>query len=273
MEDIIPQVLDSLSSSRQVSRGAQKLERVIVIRPAGTTEDIIETVSYVARHGDLQGYDLDKLNIIMDKKKEADRALSNAFKRVTLFEAAAYIGETFASELGGDDIAREIIPEILSAQTSLMGNIDCSRAYETITKAYGKLLDKRKSPLNVSGKVSGTYLFDLKQVLSLCSPERHQTVMNTGFAGRHIRFSIPEGGIYQAEVTSNPDFADFSKRWPHLLNPAIGRVVLESPETTDYANQFLDRFSRQYHTIEPAEVRFSNGRTLEEQFRIEDLNA
>ena len=160
MENIPSKVVDSINLGRQISEGARKLERVIVLRPAGTTNDIIGIVSYAKQHGDLKGYDVNRIEQVMEKERKANRVLSDAFKRITLFEAASYIEGTFASELGDDDVAREKVPEILRAQISLMDRSDYSEAYETITQAYRTLLGQRGSHLKVSGKVNGTYLFN-----------------------------------------------------------------------------------------------------------------
>jgi hypothetical protein len=274
MENIPQKVMDAINPANRSPTNAQKLERIIVIRPAGTTEDIIDTLAYISANGEFKPDFFARLNQINEKEKQAARSLSNAFKRICLFEAAAYIAGTYTTELGDTELARTTVPELLRAQTSLMNEVDCTTAYRTITDAYARLKDQRKTSLGVSGKTDGVYLFDLKQVLKLCDPSEHQARMNTRFAGRSIRFATYDFGgytVYQDEVDSNPEFAQFKKRWSHLFNPAVGRIVLQSPATVDYAAEFLDKFARRHQTVDPAKVRFSNGRALAEQFRIEDL--
>lgn len=302
-----------------------RLERIIVNIPWGTSEDMIDASCYQMQHGSLEGYPTEKFKQIHKKQEAAIQELSDAFKRITLFEVAGYIADTFAAaELKADSghirsiidseferlgkplntaeypakcvemrdfLKKRNIDLLLHSQMRLMGvSLDSvsfakehsriKRSYEFVSKQIGEKL------FSVGGKTEGVYLFNLAQVLDLCRPDNleigkvvdlskpyHlQRNMNVRFGGRHIRFSVSDHGIYQAEIDSNPNFAAVAEKNPLLFAPAIGRIVLESPEEVDYANRFLDNFAMQHPTLEPSQVRCRNGRTLEEQFRIEDQN-
>ncbi|MCK4808015.1 MAG: hypothetical protein KAS90_00170 [Candidatus Aenigmarchaeota archaeon] len=76
----------------------QKYGELVIVRPSGTTDDIIKTLSHVKSHGNLNEYD-ERLDLISDKEKKVMREISDLFKRIVLFEAATYIAGTYSEEL------------------------------------------------------------------------------------------------------------------------------------------------------------------------------
>lgn len=263
-------ILDMQNPSNRAAKNYSELERIIIIRPEGTSHDIIEIAAYAAQHGDLKNFQ--RFKEILEKQKKANMLLSDAFKRIILFETAMYVGGAYAIDLKNEEISREMVPKMLKACYPLIDGEDYSAAYASIVEAHKKL-NERKIWLEVCGRANSTYLLDLKQVLDFCAPDKYQRKINVGFAGRQIFFSIPETGRYQNEIETNPRFADFKEKWPHLMNPAIGFFYLKSPEDVTYVAQFLDKFARQHIILSHDKVRFSKERTLEEQFKIEKHHA
>ena len=247
----------------------QKYEGLVIIRPPGTTDDIIETLSHVKSHGNLNDY-VERLELISDKEKKVMREISDLFKRIVLFEAAAYISGTYSTELP-DNVRTEIlVPEILDAQTLLSHEDFRSylKSYVSIKNIYKYLVEERDA-LPVDGKVEGSYLTYLDDVLDLCHPEKLQEIMHVGFAGRSIDFIIyGQSTEYSNEIDSNPDFADFAKKWSHLFNPVVGYIEIASPETVDYAEAMMTRFKQNRIIMDEPDVRFKGGRGVCDQLKI-----
>ena len=254
-----------------------EFEKVIVIKPSGTTGDMIELISHAKQYGNLHDR-VESVKETLRKEREINKKLSDAFKRIVLFEAASYIGgELVASQGILKGFAETAMPKLLHAQTDLMSH------QQDYSQPYNAILSLQTGDMGISvisyrnlqavGRLQSTYILNLEQVINTCNPKSFLTHINVGFSGRHIRFSIPEGGIYQKEIESNPDFADFAKKWSHLFNPAIGYIKIKSPEDVGYAGRFLEDFFRNHILVDTEEVRVQNGRKLMEQFNIENRYA
>jgi len=247
----------------------QKYEGLVIVRPPGTTDDIIETLSHVKSHRNLNDYG-ERLELISDKEKKVMREISDLFKRIVLFEAAAYISGTYSNELPDDVQTKVLVPEILDAQTLLSHEDFRSylKSYMSIKTIYESLV-KDRGALTVDGKVEGSYLTYLDDVLDLCHPEILQETMHVGFAGRSIDFIIyGQSTEYSKEIDSNAVFADFAKKWSHLFNPVVGYIEIASPETVDYAKDMMTRFKQNRIIMDEPEVRFKGGRGVCEQLKI-----
>lgn len=246
----------------------QKYGELVIIRPPGTTEDIIETLSHVKSHGDLKAFE--KLESIIDKEKTARQDLSDIFKKIVLFEAATYIAGIYSTELPDTDQAKILVPKILSSQTLLLHDSfgDYVDSYVLIGDSYKSLVEER-GVLTVGGKVEGSYLNDLAEVLDLCEPMKLQESMHARFAGRSIDFVIyGQSTEYGEEIDSNPDFAEFAKKWSHLFNPVVGYIEVKSPETVDYIEGMMKELKQDHITLDDSKVRFNNGRSVCDQLKI-----
>ncbi len=253
----------------------KRLKRTIVILPDGLLQDINDTLIEVARHGKLsEGYS-PRLGQIREREIKARHSLSDAFKRIGLFEVAGYIAGVYSTALGDSDLTSVTIPKLYAVQSLLMSQErDYSKTHNQLVDIFLALKKQKTAFIKACDDSMGTRLPYLSDVLEDCAPMVVQYRMNIALGKNKLRFSIIGGvrgnTVYQNMVESNPKFADFSKTYPSLLNPVIGHMILESPDDIDYASDFLDKFVNAHATIDPSEVRFRNGRSLEEQFEIED---
>src|SRR3989344_847292 len=202
-EDIVKKIMDSQDPGNQTGSNLNEFEKAIVIRPTGTTEDIIELITHARQHGSLHDQ-VERVKETLRKERGANKKLSDAFKRIVLFEAASYIdGELVASQGILKNFAESAMPKLLHAQTDLMSH------QQDYSQPYNAMLSLQEGIMGVSvisyrnlqatGRLQSTYILNLEQVFNACNPESFLTHINVGFSGRHIRFSIPEAGIYQKE--------------------------------------------------------------------------
>ena len=246
---------------------AQELERLIVIRPVNTADGIISAVSYWKQHDSLEGYATERLREEAENKKQAVSALSTAFKSIVLYEAATYIGDTYALRFGDEPETRDCVTTLNQAETALMSRDDYSEAHRKIVQAYENI--KQRVELPVGGRAQGAYLFDIGEILELCAPGEILPAINVRFQGKQLHFSITEHGEYTKEMGEYPDFAQFAKRYSGLFRPVSGYMRFKSPQRVEYADRFLDTITRRHHIMNPSEITIGERPPLE-FFRIGD---
>ncbi len=264
MQDLTQLVMALQDPANSVADSTKALERVIVFQPSQAS-DIIPVVSHWKQFGTLKVYDGKEITEILNKQKQAIYDLSNAFKRIVLFELAGYIGAAYVKDLPDEPSTADVVVAINRAQISLMNDPDYSQAHNAIVQASDGL--KGKTYLPVNGRADSLYLVDVGQPLKLCEPHKNLEVMNIGFAGRQIKFSINEFGVHTQEMQRNTELAEFTRTYPSLFKPVSGYILFRSPETVDYANGLLDKFARLHPTLDPIEVSIS-GRSPLEFFRL-----
>lgn len=252
MDDLPERIMGSQEPEKMVANDAKELERLIVIQPTDTTSNMIKVVAYWKKHGSLKNYDIKKIEAILRNERQAVSALSDAFKRIVLFEVAGYISGIYASHFSREASSKGFIVRLNQAGMSLIGSQDCSEAYKEIVQTYENL--RTKESLQVSGRSEGRYLFDVMDVLNLCAPDNVLPAIDAGFAGRRVCFSINEWGEYTNKVKEDPDFAQFKDIYGNLLKAVCGYLLLRSPGTVEYAGKFLDEFEGKYHILDPSEI-------------------
>lgn len=255
----------SQDPANRVLDDAQKLERVIVIQPPETIINAVSMISYWKKHGTLEGYDIKKIEGIVQRERQIVSDFSNVFKRIVLFELAAYIGGTYATDFPDESSTKEVVANLNRAGISLMHDQDYSQAHQVIAQASKGL--KGKKFLTVMGRAQSSYLTEVDQVLRMCAPEKVLPGMNVGFAGRNIKFAIDEWGEYSQEMKRDPDFGEFAKNYKSIFKPVSGYLLFRSPEIVSYANDLLNEFANKHHTLDLSEITF-RGRAPLDFFRL-----
>lgn len=264
MSDLVRRIMELHEPGSRIPQDIPELERLIVIEPDNTSVDVVGAVSHWKQHGSLESYDRKKFAVTAANKAKAVSALSDAFKRILLFEVSAYISGTYALSFPNEPSTPENVISILRAQTSLLNNGDYKKAHDAVVAAYGNI--KQRADFPVTGRAESSYLYHVGEILRLCEPDKVLKAINTGFAGRHIAFDIQEWGEYLNKDQICDGFAQFSEKHSPLFHPVMGYMLFRSPELVEHAEPHLDAFARRHHIIDANTVSLS-GRNPLEHFR------
>jgi len=262
-EEIINRLLANLNPGKRVSDEAEKLERLIAIAPSSDIA-MIPLISHWKTHGDLLSYDKGKLKGIVENQQQAEKTLSNALRKIVMFEIAGYIGSRYAIELPDDPDTSRIVANMNCAGMDLLAEFS-KRPYSEIYDSISEALEKAEEKgiyLPVFGRSESRWLTDAKSAVLACAPDRELNSMDIGFLGRRIFFSVLTAKN-QKEINRDPSFAEFQGKYGHLCKQVCGYLLYQSPEIVNHAAPLLNKIELGYITLAPENVTIANKPVLD----------
>ena len=222
------------------------------------------------------------LDIIKPKvnaaKQKANRELSDAFKRVILYEIANYLsssegrrprywGIAYTAESiqaqqfldqGLGDVPDEImpvqsavaIPQLECAKKKVLEASDYSDAYRTISDIVSRI-NYFNGPNQFQSPLLGY------------APQNYADTISLDFGGLSCAFVINDSGQYEGERQRNAAFKDFTNKIQDLFNPSAGYLRLGNFGSQDYVLDFLKRFFTNHKLVSPSEVSIEKKPSLE----------
>ena len=249
---------------KRLSSNVQEFEEVYALK-THTTADVLPADCHWKLNGNLTKYDHSKIKALGDQQNLAEDILLGAFKRILLFEVSAYIEETYAIKLPSETESLRMITEINRAKTSLMHDADYTIPFNTIARANESLIQKVE--MSLAGNSGGKYLYTTNEVLDYCKPGNRLKHIDVAFAGKRIFFSI-----CRAEFSKNlprDEYSEIERTFPSLFCPTAGYILLQSPESIEYAKNFFNyQYEFGFQTVEPSKIEFG-GRKAIDLFRLQ----
>ncbi|MFZ5955618.1 MAG: hypothetical protein ACOYT4_04280 [Nanoarchaeota archaeon] len=230
-----------------ISQENSYLERLIIMKPKGTDENIEFLGPKLREEGNLDLYK-GKLEEISNNKQQCLKKISDTFKSLVICELIDYINFCLDKEMTAfRPIKWALKSDFRSDLSSLKFlNRDFTHPDELIynvlnsfTNVYNNLGEKPN--LDISGKILGNEFYGLKNLFNELNPEKNLESCNIYFANKRILLRTNLYGNYEGRMNQNPNYQIFkSNKYQSLINPVIGYVFIDSFNNNEILEHILE---------------------------------